>query len=191
MPERKEDKWKLYFIGIVPSSPVFDEALQVKQYVSDKYRSRGALKSPPHITLQMPFRWGEEREEKLIGLLNEFATSCTVKPFELQLKNFGCFEPRVIFIAVEESESLLRLQQKLKRFCKTDLNLFDATNKEHPYHPHLTVAFRDLKKVDFYKAWNEFKDKVFSGNFLVEEFVLLKHNGRVWEKFKSFPLPVK
>jgi|SRR5690606_5603242 len=191
MPEKKEDKWKLYFIGIVPPSPFFDEALQVKQYVSDKYRSKGALKSPPHITLRMPFKWDEEKEEELIGLLNKFVTSCTQKPFELQLKNFGCFEPRVIFIAVEESESLLRLQQELKQFCKTDLNLFDATNKERPYHPHLTVAFRDLKKVDFYKAWDEFKDKVFSGNFLVKEFVLLKHNGRVWEKFKSFPLPVK
>lgn len=188
MPEKKEDKRKLYFIGIVPPSPVYEEALQVKQYFFDQYGSKGALKSPPHITLHMPFKWDEQKEEKLISLLSEFVANCAVKPFALQLENFDCFEPRVIFIAVEKSGPLFLLQQELKRFCKTNLNLFNATFKEHAYHPHLTVAFRDLRKPDFYKAWNEFKDKPFEGNFIVNEFVLLKHNGQVWEKFRSFSL---
>ncbi len=188
MPEKKEDRRKLYFIGIVPPSPVFEKALVIKQHFYDRYRSKGALKSPPHITLHMPFKWEEHKEEKLVDLLNEFISECPIKPFELRLKNFDCFEPRVIFIAVEKSESLFLLQQELKRFCKTNLNLFNATYKEHAYHPHLTVAFRDLKKPDFYKAWDEFKNKPFVGNFIVNEFVLLKHNGQVWEKFRSFSL---
>lgn len=188
MPEKKEDRRKLYFIGIVPPSPLYEAVMEIKQYVYEQYESKGALKSPPHITLHMPFKWEEQKEEKLIGLLSEFVANCPVKPFELRLKNFACFEPRVIFIGVEKSEPLLILQQELKRFCKVKLNLFNATFKEHAYHPHLTVAFRDLKKTDFYKAWNEFKDKLFEGNFIVNEFVLLKHNGQVWEKFRSFPL---
>lgn len=188
MPEKKEDRRKLYFIGIVPPSPVYEEALKIKQYVYEQYKNKGALKSPPHITLHMPFKWEEQKEEKLISLLSKFVSESRIKPFELRLKNFDCFEPRVIFIAVEKSEPLLVLQQELKRFCKVKLNLFNATFKEHAYHPHLTVAFRDLKKTDFYKAWNEFKDKLFEGNFIVNQFVLLKHNGQVWEKLRSFPL---
>jgi 2'-5' RNA ligase len=188
MPEKKEDRRKLYFIGIVPPSPLYEEAQGLKQYFYEQYRSKGALKSPPHITLHMPFKWDEGKEEKLISLLSEFAAKGPVKPFALQLKNFGCFEPRVIFIAVEKSGPLFLLQQEMNRFCKMNLNVFNATFKAHAYHPHLTVAFRDLKKPDFYKAWDAFKDKPFEGNFIVNEFVLLKHNGQVWGKFRSFSL---
>jgi 2'-5' RNA ligase len=30
------------------------------------------------------------------------------------------------------------------------------------FHPHITIAFRDLKKAVFYKAWEEYKSKLFS-----------------------------
>ncbi|MBX2964894.1 MAG: 2'-5' RNA ligase family protein [Cyclobacteriaceae bacterium] len=186
MPEKKEDKRKLYFIGIVPPAPVFEKALQVKRYVYEQYGSKDALKSPPHITLHMPFKWDEQKEQKLIGLLTEFVSTSQTQPFELRLKNFDCFEPRVIFIAVEKSEPLLLLQKELMRFCKTKLNLFNATYKDHAYHPHLTVAFRDLKKATFYKAWEEFKSKEFKGEFVANAITLLKHNGKNWDVHREF-----
>lgn len=176
----------LYFIAIVPPEPVYGEALALKYHFKDAYRSKAALNSPPHITLHMPFKWKEDRENELINNLESF--SLTQNQFEIRLTNFSSFEPRVIFIDVTKDEKLESLQKQLKRFCKVTLNLFNADYKELAYHPHLTLAFRDLKKPEFYKAWEEFKEKKFEAKFDVDSIVLLKHDGREWKIFKQLPL---
>jgi len=51
------EKYGRYFIAIIPAEPWYSEALQLKKEVRDVYESKGALRSPPHITLHMPFRW--------------------------------------------------------------------------------------------------------------------------------------
>lgn len=186
MPEKKEDRRKLYFIAIVPPPPFYEEALNIKRYFSEQYASHGALKSPPHITLHMPFEWREDKEEMLISKLENFLQSqdtCSIR-----FQNFGCFPPRVIFVGVEKTEALQELQQNLQRFCKQELNLFNANYKEFPFNPHLTVAFRDLKKSFFQKAWEEFSEKKFEGEFSAEAVTLLKHTGKQWEVFRTFRL---
>lgn len=186
MAEKKTDKWRQYFIGIVPPQPLFDEVLALKRYFGDHFKSKGALKSPPHITLHMPFRWKEENEMELITKLQRFASD--YPSFPVQFNNFGCFSPRVIFIDVKKSDGLNLLQHDLQRFCKLELNLFNANYKKLPFHPHLTVAFRDLKKPAFHEAWGTFKDKKFEGEFAVNKIVLLKHNGKIWEEFEELNL---
>jgi len=54
-------KNELYFIAIVPTSPLSEELLAWKQYFQEHYQSKAALNSPPHITLHMPFEWKEEK----------------------------------------------------------------------------------------------------------------------------------
>jgi 2'-5' RNA ligase len=174
-----------YFIGLVPPSPILEQGWQWKQYFKVEFNSKAALNSPPHVTLHMPFEWRTEKENKLIEQLHAF--SHTQSSFELELKNFGCFPPRVIFINVVESGALTQLQSSLIRFCKTELNLFNANRLDQPYHPHLTVAFRDLKKAVFPKAWAFAKDLTFEGKFFCREIALLKHNGRIWEVNSSLP----
>lgn len=176
----------LYFIAIIPPSPIFEQASEWKKYFKEQYQSKAALNSPPHITLHMPFEWKEKRETELVEQLEEFSKNKTTTTLELH--NFSCFAPRVIFINVLENEAIRAFQQELHRFCKVELNIFNAQYKDLPFQPHLTLAFRDLKKPMFEKAWNEFKDKEFSHSFVVDRFTLLKHNGKVWESFKEFTL---
>lgn len=184
MTEKKSEN--LYFIAVIPPQPLYAEALAIKNHFKDQYNSKAALNSPPHITLHMPFKWKESKEAELVSSLEKFSEK--QKPFEIRLAGFGAFEPRVIFIDVKKDEALAELQKNLKRFCKTELNLFNADYKEFAYHPHLTLAFRDLKKAEFYKAWEEFKDKKLEATFRVDSFVLLKHDGREWREFKSLSL---
>jgi 2'-5' RNA ligase len=179
-------KPKQYFLAIIPPSPVFEEALELKNYFKERYNSKASLNSPPHITLHMPFRWKEEKENELIETLNAFASG--LRPFDLQLLNFNSFPPRVIFIDVVANEQLVSLQKKLLRFCKKELNLFNADYKDQPFHPHLTLAFRDLKKSMFADAWGEFSAKPFSASFQVDKFNLLKHNGKVWQPYSEINL---
>jgi 2'-5' RNA ligase len=173
----------LYFIAIIPPEPIYGQALALKQHFKEQYNSKAALNSPPHITLHMPFKWKESKEARLIDGLEEF--SAKQNSFGLKLNNFSAFEPRVIFVDVIKDGKLEQLQKQLKRFCKVELNLFNADYKEFAYHPHLTLAFRDLKKPQFYKAWEEFKGKKFEVTFDVDSIALLKHDGKEWRAFKE------
>jgi len=177
-------KEKLYFIAIVPPTPIYDEALQQKEYFKAHYNSKASLNSPPHITLHMPFRWNETEEEKLSEYLEQFVVEHD--PVPVKLDNFSSFPPRVIFINVEMSEELEKLQKNLQRYCKRILNLFNANYKELPFKPHVTVAFRDLKKPSYQRAWDEFKLKNFQAEFMADRIALLKHSGRVWKIHKEF-----
>ncbi|MBT1685305.1 2'-5' RNA ligase family protein [Dawidia soli] len=173
-----------YFIAIIPPPPVSDDALRLKHYFRDQYNSKASLNSPPHITLHMPFKWKEEKEGDLIEALEQFATGR--EALKIELINFNAFPPRVIFIEVEANPLLHALNKDLHRFCKRSLNLFNADYKDQPFHPHLTLAFRDLKKPMFAKAWEEFQQRTFTARFHVGGFFLLKHSGKIWEPFREF-----
>jgi 2'-5' RNA ligase len=186
MLDRSEDKTKLYFIALIPPSPIYNEALEQKNYFKENYNSKASLNSPPHITLHMPFRWKEKKEDELIHTIEEFVRN--FDPIKVCLDNFSAFPPKVIFINVVKSEALDHLQKSLQRFCKKELNLFNANYKEQPFHPHLTLAFRDLKKPNFKKAWDEFATKEYKAEFIADKIALLKHTSKIWQVYKEFNL---
>ena len=66
-------KKKHYFIALVPESPLRDEVDDFKREIKDRFGAAHALKSPAHITLQMPFHWLESEEHLLEKCLREFA----------------------------------------------------------------------------------------------------------------------
>lgn len=178
--------YQLYFIAIVPPSPVREQVWALKEYFREHYNSKASLNSPPHITLHMPFQWKLGKEENLIHSLQAFADS--QKQFHISLQNFSAFEPRVIYIDIAANENLKHLQQELMRFCKTNLNLFHAQYRDLPFHPHVTLAFRDLKKAMFERAWAEFQTKSYQADFLANQITLLKHDGKTWNELRHFSL---
>lgn len=182
----KPEKRKQYFVALIPPSPVFEEAQKLKESFRDKYNSKAALNSPPHITLHMPFMWNEQKESRLIAKLGDFSRHCD--PIKICLDNFGSFPPRVIFIGVTESDALNAFQQNLHRFFKRELDVFNANYQDKPFHPHLTLAFRDLRKSQYTLAWKEFSTMEYKAEFMADKIALLKHNGKHWEVLKQFLL---
>ena len=172
-----------YFIAIIPPEPILNEIKNIKEYVSKHYNSHGALQSPAHITLHMPFVWEEEKEEKLLDCLTNFSFENTIK---IKLINFSSFEPRVVFINVLENQLLFQLQKSLVQHIKSNLNVFNQSDDLRGFHPHITIAFRDLKKQIFYKVWEEFKTKNYETSFQSSEIALLKKGNLNWEVYKTF-----
>ena len=172
-----------YFIALIPPEPVFSETEKIKSDISQKYDNKSALRSPSHITLHMPFEIKQEKEENLIQKISEFKFSSS---FDVRLKNFGCFEPKVIFIEVVKNETLSTLQKELVFHVKSNLNIFNQYEDKRGFHPHLTIAFRDLKKEIFHLAYKEYQSKTFEAGFSVSSFFLLKHDGKRWHPFKEF-----
>ena len=174
----------LYFIALLPSESIQEEILELKHHFWSEYKSKASLNSPAHITLHMPFKLKDKNLEKLRRALQ--SVSDRTASFPVCLKDFACFEPRVIYVHVEENENMNRLQKEVLQMMKRDLNIFNANYKERAFHPHITLAFRDLKKVKFYEAWADFVEKKYEKDFESRDLCLLKHDGKKWRILENF-----
>lgn len=157
----------------------------MKEHMAEIYNSHAALRSPPHITLHMPFRWNPQKEMTLIGKVQEALD--TIDSFLLELDGFDVFEPRVIYIHVKRSDSLHKLYDIVRKAMQATLHSDNAGYKNRGFTPHMTVAFRDLRKAAYHEAWAEFSHKKFAASWMVESVVLLKHTGSHWEPFYTLP----
>lgn len=174
-----------FFLALIPNSPLQEQLMELKHYFSDHYQCKAPLRSPAHITLHMPFSYADKKMEKLKQNLTALASRHD--SFDLKLNGFGAFPPRVIYVSVEENQPL-RLLQKLLMQCMKENGIFNADYKDRGYNPHITIAFRDLKKALFPQAWAAFENRSFDATFKVPSFWLLKHDGKKWHPYKEFLL---
>jgi 2'-5' RNA ligase len=177
-----EDQQKLYFIAVVPNEDIVSQVTDFKKYIAENYQSRHSLKSPPHVTLHMPFKWKENKEKLLIDFLDKF--SLQQNSFDVELRNFSAFPRRVIYIHVVENRTMAELYQQLSSEIRKSLKIFNDSYKNQGFTPHMTIAHRDLKPAAFDKAWAEFSGRGFEKDFCVDHICLMKHNGKNWEIFK-------
>lgn len=173
----------LYFIALLPPPELRARIEALKKEMQQHYGAGHALKAPAHLTLQIPFKRSEDQEAALTGGLADFAAGET--GFSVDLDGFGCFAPRVIFINAGPPEPLAGL------FTRLRANLLDALGFAQDevgrrFHPHITIATRDLRKTDFSAAWAEFQQRPFRASFRAGHLVLLKHNGRAWDSYRAF-----
>lgn len=174
------DQENRYFLAIIPSEPIYSLANNLKIHLKDKYNTKAALNSPPHITLHMPFRIKQKKESELVTQLNK--TFQNREAFNMRLSGFGHFDERVLFINVFKTQALQDLTTDLKNAMKRSFNIFNADYKSRGFNPHLTIAFRDLKKKAFNEAWEELQSTKFEEEAEVAGFSLLKHDGSKWEE---------
>lgn len=167
----------MYFIAVVLPEDLDKKILEYKKWMADKYGNRVGLKSPSHITIIPPFWMEPGKEEELKKDIDSISTSHL--KFVLCTDNFSAFKPRTIFIAVEENDSLNALKKTADHFFHNKDYKIKAENR--PFHPHITIATRDLHKKDFADAWPHFETKSFSEAFQANGLSLLKHNGSTWD----------
>jgi 2'-5' RNA ligase len=170
----------LYFIALVPTEPLRSQLWELKEEMRDKWGSKASLNSPAHITLHMPFELKENRERAVIEGLRELADG--YKAFDVELDGYGAFPPKVIHLHVATNDALKRLQADVHSMMKRGFNVFNATHREGPFKPHITLAFRDLKKAVFEEAWSQLKEKEFSARWLADGITLLRHDGKLWQE---------
>ena len=149
----------------------------MKEYAKANFHSGKALNSPPHITLIPPFRLNQSKQQSLIAVLDEFARSWP--PIDLELNGFGHFSNRVIYVAVKEQRLLLMLQIKLVEMLEAQIGI--GGSETYRFHPHLTIAFRDLTPDAFHAAWQHFQGVDYQRKFVASPPVLLRHTGLKWE----------
>jgi 2'-5' RNA ligase len=168
---------QMYFIAIVLPKDLDEKILHYKKWMQEKYSCKTGLKSPAHITIAPPFWMEENREAELINDIEKLSSQTS--SFAVATNNFSSFGQRTLFIAIKENE-------KLKGFKKLSDAFFRNSDygmkiETRPFHPHITIATRDLHKKDFLDAWEHFSGKAFREEFSATGLSLLKHNGRLWD----------
>jgi 2'-5' RNA ligase len=172
---------KLYFMALLPDQLIQDEVTAFKHTALERFESGHALKSPPHITLIPPFRSNEIHFSALQTLANE------QKPFPVHLRNFDRFGSRVIFVNVLPDSTLPTHQKRLANFCSDQWGI---RADSRPFHPHMTVAFKDLKQSVFPEAWAYFSAQSYERQFMAQAYTLLVHTGQRWAIDKTFDFTV-
>jgi len=175
---------KMYFLAILTPQEVNVKVLEWKHYMREHFGCVVALRSPAHITLIPPFWMNEEMEPTLIADVESF--SAEQKQFKIELQDFDAFRPKVIFLHVKPSESLTRLQSDLERDLLSK-ETYPIKKEERPFHPHVTIANRDLMRKDFPEAFKHFEKIAYKQTYMTAEIALLKHIAGEWKTVHQFP----
>lgn len=176
-------KASLYFMALVPGEELRERVRLLKEEMKQRYNVKHALKSPAHVTLQMPFKRSEAEEATICRELEDFATQ--QQPFRVLLTGFDHFSTRVIFLKVEPPEPVADLHGRLASLLEQRLG-FGRQELSQRFHPHMTIATRDLNASKFAQAWPTFTGREFTDSFTADSLCLLKHNGHHWEIYRWF-----
>lgn len=172
-----------YFLALIPPPEILEKAHDIKLLIRDHFGIKYALKSPPHVTLKMPFSYNEAKEILLEKKLGDFLIA--QKPFKIKIEAVSTFGKRVIYLGIKKSPELAQLQSSLKTFCKKELNLVDELSDRN-YHPHLTVAFKDLKVGQFDEVLDLVKGQSFQAEYVAVDLAILKRVEQNWILHKKF-----
>ncbi len=149
----------------------------------ERFNAGHALKSPAHITLQMPFNRPPEAELRIFKVLKSFAATQTV--FEVNLSGFDCFRPRVIYVKIDNHSPILELHQLLLHTLKEQLE-FTPQELDRRFHPHMTTATRNLTPELFAMAWQEFEQRPFEAAFWADHLLLSAHEKVTPQLYDAF-----
>jgi 2'-5' RNA ligase len=172
----------LFFLALVPDNPVQHEIMDLKNEAARRFQSKHALKSPAHITIIPPFFWEDQDVPELRATLlpQVFKQS----PLLVEIDGFDRFDKRVIFVKPKVTRAMKELHRNVESACKEELAI--PLKSGHSFNPHLTIAFKDLKRSIFPLAWEYFQNLTYRRSFWARGLSLLRHNGQLWEERETF-----
>ena len=164
-------KHNMYFVAIVCPEQINEKVEHFKQWMKDRFGCVVAMKSPAHITLIPPFWLAQERENELMNTILSFNVEHGLQKIELE--GFSHFRKNVLYIQVKKNTWLSELKSLTeKHFMERTGDVIKKDDR--PFHPHITIANRDMKPAHFEKAWEHFSSKEFSEAFDMNSISLLK-----------------
>jgi len=167
---------KMYYVAIVCPEPINEKVQKFKQWMKDHFGCVVAMKSPAHITLIPPFWFMLERENELVNAIQSFIDTFSEK---IELDGFSHFRKKVLFVRIIENASLGELKTEVEKYFTGKIGAIFKKD-DRPFHPHVTIANRDLKPPHFGEAWEYFSNMGFKASFNSNSISLLKLNPGAW-----------
>ena len=171
----------LYLVCIIPPDSIVEDVDEIRKDIALKFNVHQSLKRPAHITLYNPVKLTSQQQEKQFFEALESASYS--ENFSQILKNFNAFPQHTFYLDAEQNIDIMNLQKQIKTALKPLKLLQELDNFK--FTPHLTLAFKDVKPPVFVAIVNEFKDRKFKREFLVDGFSVYKHIDKRWQPFKE------
>lgn len=182
------EEMRMFFIAILASQEIEEQVSQYKHWMKEHYGCKVAMKSPAHITLVAPFSTDPDTIKKVETLLEDFVQE--LSPFDIAVGGFGAFDKRVIFLEVKENELLNECYKKLNHDMHALLpELFKL--EKRPFHPHITIANRDIPLSGFKDAFAYFSSIDYKAQFNAHKITLLQLEPGKWKTKADFLLKGK
>lgn len=175
----------LKLIAIIPPQEVYAEVRALQEYIAQTWGPKHALRTPPHITIIPPVSLSSAQTGWLYGMA--YAMAGTLTPFQLKLNGFDFFKPRVVYIRPVVSAPLQELHEIWQSALLSKMPHILDTYPPRPYHPHLTLAHKDVTRSQFDLMMNFFNNKTFNANFTVDRFYILSYREQGWEIEREYP----
>lgn len=178
--QHNESEKSLFLWAILPPDELSERIDAWRRECAERFSVSRALRLPVHLTLYPPF-YAEESE--MLKQFSEIDELCSAHyPFSIALKNFGFFEKKnpVVFIDVVMNSALEAIQRELKHLMD---GFLQSAGDDRKYHPHITLAYRDLASEKMKEVKDFFSEKEFSAVFVTDQICLLRNEGKGWEPF--------
>ncbi len=179
---------QMFFIAILASEEVEEQVSQYKHWMKEHYGCKVALKSPAHITLVAPFSTDPDTIKKVEALLEKFVQEQS--PFEIETGGFGAFDKRVIYLEVQENALLNECYKNLGHEMHSMFPQIVKLEKR-PFHPHITIANRDIPPTSFKDAFAYFSSIDYKAQFNAHKITLLQLEPGKWKTKADFLLKGK
>lgn len=175
----------LYLIAILPPSEQAGVIDALRRECSEKYQVFRALRPPVHMTLYKPVWLSSEQEDLLIREMR--LAGAQQHGFIQEAADFSKFSNRVLYLRAVPNPELIALQRRIARVFSDSGFDPDGGNND-AYHPHFTLAYRDVTPEKFQEMWKEYQDRRFRITFPADHFSILKHDGKKWQVLEEIPL---
>lgn len=174
----------LYLLALMPPPELSGQIHEIRLECAEKFGVKKALRPPVHITLYRPFHMETAFEQPLIRLLHQAGSA--LQSFEQELENFGSFNTQVVYINALMNPGLVELHQSIVGVFRKHQIDPKGNKGNHAFHPHLTIAYRDVLPEVFPLIWKEYNDRKFKRSWYADHFTLLKHDQTQWIPLENF-----
>lgn len=166
-----------YFIALLAPTEIDQAVLSWKHDLRERYGCTVALKSPAHITLIPPYQMNPEMEPEVLGFLRQFTARQPMLPFSVS--GFDHFGHRTIYLAVDKNPDLQHLYSLLRRQFGDQFPGFRLLLHKD-FHPHITIANRDVPREAFAEILNNFQQLPYHAAGQFEAIALLRLEQGRW-----------
>ena len=178
-----------YLVVLEIEEELRNKVTGIKKEFYDRHKVPSSFTGRPNVTLAR-FESTELLEQKILNRLQ--VISSAIKPFSVELQNFGSYPMHSIFINIINQGHVNDLVLKLKE-ART---LMKRSGKDPHFveEPLVPVAIR-LWKEKYKEVITEYSNKKFYGKFYAGSMLLLKRGGqenkyKIVRKFQFECLPV-
>ena len=151
-----------FWVGIIIPKKISKELFKLEKEISEKYKTFYNLNSKigPHVTITFQGNVDGKDLNEIEATVKEISRK--VRPFKIKITGVKKFNKNnVIYAGVLKTREL----KNLKKIFSYELKSFGGIRNIRSFTPHITLAFKDITKENFRRAFRELRHRKISFEF--------------------------